>query len=231
MPIIKALHVHLEGYTAFFKHPLVITGTQITLPLPPYSTILGMISACAGRVVTHKDTRIGFEFRSKSVGLELERTERLIVDKKGNLRPHPDGQGILKRYVHFGPALDLYLTNLELDSAFKSPSSTPSLGRSQDIMWITSIKQMDLQSVESGNIGPTMVPAIKGKIPSLIVRCPEWFDNNTEGRTRIVGPVGYYQAIQPSSQIRFRASMSDLYHPSDFENLEDVIYLHKWLEA
>ncbi len=231
MQTIPATHIHLEGFTAFFKHPLTITGTQISLPEPPYSTILGLISACCGRVVSYQETRIGFEFRCQSTGIELERTDRLVVDNKGRLKTHADGQGILKRYVHFKPQLDLYLTNLDMVCAFDNPAATPSLGRSQDIMWVTSVRKIELKSVKEGDLGPTLIPAIKGNVPSLIVRCPEWFDNGTSGRTRIAGPFGYYQALLPTSQSRFRVSMEDLYHPSDAKGQDDVIYLHKWLEA
>src|SRR5581483_8473256 len=108
---IQALHVHMEGFTAFFKHPLTISGTQISLPCPPYSTILGLISACAGKVISHKDTRMGYEFHCQSTDVELEKTDRLVLDDKENLKEHREGQGILKRYVHFKPKLDLYLTN------------------------------------------------------------------------------------------------------------------------
>jgi CRISPR-associated protein Cas5t len=225
----EAVHVHLEGYTAFFKHPLTITGTQVTLPQPPYSTLLGLVGACAGRIVTHKDTRMGFEFRSTSVGPEIERTERLVMEKSGKLRPHRDGQGILKRYVHFKTCLDLYLTNTELLDAFRNPVSTPCLGRSQDIHWITKASKVTLERRSSGNIGPTMLPAMREKIPSMIIRCPEWFQNDTPGYTRKVGPVGYYQAISASLSSRIPARMEELYHPSDCENHDDVVYIHKWL--
>lgn len=229
MSDLPAIHVHLEGFTAFFKHPLTITGTQITLPLPPYSTLLGLIGACAGRVVSHKDTRIGFEFRSACIGPEIERTERLVMEKSGKLKPHREGQGILKRYVHFKTSFDLYLTNTDLVDAFRNPVSTPCLGRSQDLHWITRIKEVDLQRRPSGNLGPTLLPGIREKIPSLIVRCPEWFQNDNAGRTRLVGPVGYYQAVSPSL-LRIPAKMDELYHPSDSDEPDNVVYIHKWLE-
>jgi len=230
MSTIPALHVHMEGFTAFFKHPLTIAGTQISLPCPPYSTLLGMVSACAGRVVSHLETRIGFEFHCSSRDIELEKTNRLALDKKGILAPHREGQGILKRYIYFNPKLDLYITNLELENIFHNPVSTPSLGRSQDIMWITNVEKVKLNSASSGRIGPTLIPEVKENIPSLIVRYPEWFENNLEGRTRIAGPFGRYQALLPTTTERFTVTLNNLYHPSNMENQQDVIYLHKWLE-
>jgi hypothetical protein len=71
----------------------------------------------------------------------------------------------------------------------------------------------------------------KNNIPSYIVRCAEWFNNAITGMTRTVGAVGYYQAIPPSDNhdnIRVNVTMNHLYHPSNLENQDDVIYLHEW---
>lgn len=228
MPSITALHVQLEGFTAFFKHPLTITGTQISLPCPPYSTLLGMISAVAGRVVSHTETRIGFELHCTSQDVEIEKTNRLALNK-GMLSPHREGQGVLKRYVYFQPKLDLYLSNLEFEQAFQSPVCTPSLGRSQDIAWIKKVETVELTALSSGHIGPTLIPEIKNNIPSLLIRCPEWFENNIEGRTRTAGPFGLYQGLLPTIKNRFPVTMKNLYHPSNFTDPQDGIYLHEWL--
>lgn len=229
MSKLPALHVHMEGLTAFFKHPLTIAGTQISLPCPLYSTLLGLLSACAGREITHLETKMGFEFHCSSRDIELERTDRLALEKK-MLTPHREGQGILKRYVYFNPVLDLYVTNLAFEEIFRRPVLTPSLGRSQDIMWITNIEKVELNPISAGKIGPTLLPDTLENIPSLIVRGPEWFENNHEGRTRIAGPFGRYQALLPTSQERFNVSLNGLYHPSNLDNPEDAIYLHEWLE-
>lgn len=231
MKSLACIHVRLEGFSAFFKHPLTISGTQISMPTPSYSTILGLISACAGKTITHKDTRIGFEFRCSSSDIELERTDRMLVDNKSQLKPHKEGQGILKRYIYFRPKLDLYLTNLNLKESFENPVSTPSLGRSQDIAWINFVKEIELTPRQSGLLGPTMTPFIQENISGLILRCPEWFDNTMEGRTRLAGPFGRYQAMLPTTNGRFQVSLPELYHPSDAISEDDVIYLHKWLEA
>lgn len=228
MSRIVALHVQMEAFTAFFKHPLTITGTQISLPCPPYSTLLGMISAIAGKVISPFETRIGFEFHCSSRDIEIEKTDRLALNR-GVLSPHREGQGILKRYVYFRPELDLYVTDLELEQAFHSPVSTPSLGRSQDIAWIKSVEKVELTETPSGKIGPTLIPEIKMNIPSLLVRCPEWFENGVEGRTRIAGPFGFYQGLLPTTRERFLVSMSNLYHPSSMKEPCDAIYLHEWL--
>ncbi len=228
MSSIAALHVKMEGFTAFFKHPLTITGTQISLPCPPYSTLLGMLGAIAGRVVLPSETRIGFEFHCHSRDIEIEKTDRLSLTK-GVLSPHREGQGIIKRYIYFRPELDLYVTNLDFEQAFHSPVSTPSFGRSQDIAWIKKVEKVQLTAVPSGKIGPTLMPEVKMNIPSLIVRCPEWFESNIEGRTRLAGPFGFYQGLLPTTQERFSVTMKNLYHPSNLPDCDSVVYIHQWL--
>ncbi len=230
MSLIHAIHVHMEGFTAFFKHPLTITGTQISLPCPPYSTILGLISACAGKIVSPKDTRVGYEFRCISTDIELERTNRFEMDDKGMIRENPKGQGILRRYVHFYPVIDLYLTNTSFFESFKRPVSPPFLGRSQDMMWINKVEMVELDQMSSGKIGPTMIPYSQINIPSLVIRCPEYFYNEVKGMTRLVGPVGFYQAILPTTKTRYDTTIKNLYNPSNFKEHDDVIYMHEWLK-
>jgi len=52
------------------------------------------------------------------------------------------------------------------------------------------------------------------------------------GITRLVGPVGFYQAILPTTGKRIKVAMDNntLYHPSNFSNSEDVMYIHRWMD-
>lgn len=231
MMVVPALHIRLEGLTSSFRHPLTISGTRISTPMPSYSTLLGMISACVGRVVKPAETRIGFEFHCKSHDIELERTMRWSMDKKGCLKPHPKGQGISRRQVYWSPKLDLYLTKLKFQRAFKNPVATPCFGRSQDIAWIVFSRQIKLCPVPKGSLGPTLIPTPQPSVPGLVVRLPEWMDNTTMGYTREPGPFGVYQAMIPTVDLRFDIKMKHLYHPSDEKENNHVIYLHKWLEG
>ena len=229
---IPALHVHMEGLTAFFRYTAIVSGNQLTLPCPTYANLLGLISACANRTVCSRDTRIGFEFNHASEGEDLERTERLEL-KKGRLRPHVEGRGLIRRQMHFRPCLDLYLTNLDLAEAFTNPVATPCLGRSQDLCWITKVEVVDLLPVKSGRIGATMIGRsnniLDTSIPSDIVRCTEWFTNEQTGATRKAGPIGFYQVIEPDVG-RVNVAIDNLYHPSNLSQ-QDVIYLHEWMHG
>lgn len=251
---IHAIHVLLEGFTASFRPPLTISGTQISTPLPSYSNLLGMISACAGRIVMPEETRIGFEFHCQSHDIEIERKDRLSL-KDGRLRPFRDAkapkdyrlhintssenfsgfieeihQGIGYRQVYWHPKMDLYITNIDLKSAFENPAAPPCFGRSQDIAWIVFVEEIEIYPMTKGAIGPTLIPMPQLGVPGLVVRLPEWMENTRMGYTRKPGPFGVYQAMIPTTDFRCMIERKNLYHPSDAESDNHVIYLHEWME-
>ena len=121
----RALHIRFGAFSAAYPYPFVKSGTQPTLPAPPFSSVLGHISACAGRVVGPEETQLGFEFDSAGRGIDLERTRRLQTDKKfGRLSENPE-RGIAKREFHVYPRLDLYLTETGFESIFQRSAATP----------------------------------------------------------------------------------------------------------
>src|SRR6266498_2977837 len=106
------LHVVFEGLTASYPYPFLRSGTTLTMPLPPFSSIFGMLSACAGRDIRPDGKlRIGYEFASSSrETIDIEKTNRLKTDPKGRLKQNPES-GIAKRQFHVYPRLDLYVTD------------------------------------------------------------------------------------------------------------------------
>ncbi|MGI0091739.1 MAG: CRISPR-associated protein Cas5 [Nitrososphaerales archaeon] len=225
----KALHARFAGFSASFRHPLTLTGMQITTPVPPFSTLLGLMSACAGTVIVPQDTQIGFEFRAAGTDREVERTNRFQY-KRGLLEPHKEGQSIMYRQVHFDPVLDLYVTNLNFKRVFEAPASTPCLGRSQDIAWIEFVREVELTPAEEGDIGPTLLPR-PFPVSGLILRLPEWMENSQLGYVRKSGPFGFYMSGVPTDQARMRVKGPRLFHPADARSSADVVYIHEWLKT
>ena len=228
---ISALHVRFEGLTSSFRYPLTISGVQASTPVPSYNTILGMLGACAGRIISPKDTRMGFEFRTQSFDTELERTVRWKVDK-GNLRIHDKGQGISLRQFYWRPVMNIYLTNLNLKKFLENPVATPSFGRSQDICWIPFVKEVKLSSIANGKIGATLIPfktPKKKSVPGLVVSLPEYIENKKEGFTRRPKKFNTYLAMDSTEKKRYEIECDNLYNPSDLSQ-EEVIYLHNWAE-
>ena len=61
----RVLRVHLMGWTASFRYPIFVTGYQPTLPVPPVSTIYGLISAAKGEYVIPEQTKVGYVIKVK----------------------------------------------------------------------------------------------------------------------------------------------------------------------
>jgi CRISPR-associated protein Cas5t len=201
---VKLLHVRIKGWTATFRLPLLYTGTGLTAPVPPYSTLLGLIGSLASREIQPHEARIGYEFRSEGLALDLERTQRLMMNiRTRRLRPHPE-RGIAKRQFHVRPELDLYLDNLAFRSVFESPQNLPCLGRSQDVGWITSVEILNAEPVEEGIVRGTLIPFPESSAGGIILRLPEYFSNTDSGYTRRIGKLGMYQAIRHETPARVR---------------------------
>lgn len=223
----NGLHIQLEGFSAFFRLPFIVSGTQLSSPLPPYSTLLGLISCCAGFDIGPSDTKIGYEYKSRGTTLEIERTNRLEMDKKGQLRPNPKGQGISYREIHIAPVLDLYLTNINFKTIFEKPVGTPCLGRSQDILWIKAVEEIELTEKKDGKIGSTLLPFPQKDFGGRILRLSDYFDNSKQGVLRKLKRLGIYQAV-PQVADGINVTTKNLFHPSNISDEQRVIYLNNW---
>ena len=101
----KFLRIKIEGWTASFRYPIFISGFQPTLPVPPLSTIYGILSAAKGDLVSPKDTNLAFVFTSEAKSIDIE-TIYELKGMKGNKT------NILKREFLYNPKLYLYLEHL-----------------------------------------------------------------------------------------------------------------------
>lgn len=224
----RGLHVQLEGFSAFFRLPFIVTGTQLSSPLPPYSTLLGLISCCAGRNIIPQETRIGYEYKIRGTTFELERTDRLEMDNKGRLKPNPKGQGVSYREIHIAPILDLYITNINLKAIFEKPVGTPCLGRSQDIVWINHIEEIDFIEKNEGKIGATLLPFPQKDFGGRIVRLADYFDNSKQGVLRKLKKLGNYQAVPRVADDGIYVTTKNLFHSTNMLDQERVVYIHDW---
>lgn len=225
-----ALHIQIEALSASYSYPFLKSGTQLTLPGPPFSSILGNLSACAGRAVAPGETLIAYEFESAGRTLDLERTRRLQTDKRfGRLSDNPE-RGIAKREFHVRPKLDLYLTQIAFERAFYEPAAAPCLGRSQDLGWINFVRRIELSPIESGRLGSTVVRFPNATVGGLILPpLVDYYMNDKVGFVREAGRYSRYQFVRRGSSIR-RTSECALYHPSDSTDDDHAIVLHKLID-
>lgn len=192
----KLLHVRLEGWTATFRLPLIYSGTALTAPVPPYSTLLGLIGNIAAREIKPHETRIGYKFQSVGTSYDLETTRRLELDKNtGRLKPQRI-PGIATRQFHVRPKLDLYLDNLNLREAFEQPVNAPCLGRSQDVAWIKEVMEIEAVPCGEGIVRGTLIPFPQPGASGQILNLPDYFHNDHRGYTRSVGRLSKFLAVR-----------------------------------
>jgi CRISPR-associated protein Cas5t len=222
----EALHVQIEAFSASYSYPFLRSGTQLTLPAPPFSSILGNLSACSGRQVGPAETLIGFEFESNGRAIDLERTRRLQTDKKyGRLSENPE-RGVAKREFHVRPRLDLYLSEIGFEQVFQHPAAAPCLGRSQDLGWIKFVKRIELERVDKGKLGSTLVKFPNTQVGGLILPpLADFYFNDRKGFVREAGRYSRYQFVRRDASVKSSDEFV-LYHPNDSENPEHVVVLH-----
>ncbi|MCL2156417.1 MAG: type I-B CRISPR-associated protein Cas5b [Methanobrevibacter sp.] len=152
------LRITIEGWVSSFRYPAFISGYQPTLPLPPLSTIYGLISAVKGEYVTPEDINVGFIFFHDGRGVDLETiyelTNKPSLSAKSN---------VVRREFLFNPKLYLYLDNLNYEHCFKNPEYPLLLGRSSDIMSISNIDKISMDKKNNVKLGKTILPmGVKG---------------------------------------------------------------------
>lgn len=147
----KFLRILIEGWTASFRYPTFISGFQPTLPVPPLSTIYGLLSAIKGNIVTPDDTNVGFVFYSDANSVDLE-TIYELKGLKGNK------SNVIKREFLYNPKLYLYIDNLKFKKFFEKPFYPVLLGRSSDLAFISEIKVIDLEKKSNIKLGKTILP-------------------------------------------------------------------------
>jgi CRISPR-associated protein Cas5t len=155
------IRVKIKSWTATFRYPTFQSGYQPTLPLPPLSTILGLLSAAKGDIINLNDIDfVGYIFINGGKGVDLERTHLLDGRGKGIYTD------ITKREILFDNILYLYLPNT-WEKHFRNPKYQLLLGRSSDLLSVDEIKKVKLEKKEGIPIGGTIIP-LELKFPGII---------------------------------------------------------------
>ena len=109
----KTSRILIEGWVTSFRYPAFISGFQPSLPVPPLSTIYGLISAAKGDLVTPKDLSVGYVFTHRGKAVDLE-TIYELAGLKGK-------SNVIKREFLVDPKLYLYLDDPGYEKYFKIP--------------------------------------------------------------------------------------------------------------
>lgn len=152
----EGIRIEITAYTASFRVPHYV-GHQLTLTVPPLSTIYGLISASAGRWVLPEEVDwVAYRLEYEGKGEDLEKIYQFERDKVGKAA-RPGKSTVVRREFLTMPRLILYLPSRWEDS-FLRPRYTLLLGRTQDIASVEKIKKIRLEEVSQGEIRGSLLP-------------------------------------------------------------------------
>ncbi len=168
----KVIRVHITGWVASFRNPLFISGFQPTLPLPPLSTLYGLLTAAKGDWVTPHDVAIGFVFQSKGKSVDLETVYEFPYKGKNLLKGKSN---VNKREFLVQPELYLYTPEICLKGAFERPRYALLLGRSSDLATVKSVKEIELEDKAETTYQNTILPFPDEQLHGQVQALPTHF--------------------------------------------------------
>lgn len=221
----KVLEVQFSGWTATPRMPFILSGNAMCLPVPTYSLLLGVIGCCLGRTVEAHEVSFGFKYSYDSAGIDLETRQRLEFDGK-KVKSHAKGTDAYQREFHVSPNLTIWLNRLDWIEYFNNPIGTPALGRSQDILKIENVKEVNISSITEAIISGCLLPFNASlKIGGQLIQIAESYKENEEvgsGRTPL--KTGVFMAIPYDNERKVK-------YPNLFQTQEEnpkTFYMHSF---
>jgi CRISPR-associated protein Cas5t len=157
---VRAFRVALNGWTASFRHPQLVTGMQPTLPLPPPSTVYGLVAAAAGRWVDPDDCSLAYVFESSGRARDLE-----TIYQFGN-SASASSNVVLREWLADWK-LWLYFAESSWAASFEEPVFPLTLGRQQELAHVeANAGGLVVQEVELSR-APTVLRGTAVPFPSL----------------------------------------------------------------
>jgi CRISPR-associated protein Cas5t len=219
----KVLEIRFSGWTATPRMPFILSGNALCMPTPSYSLVLGIIGCCLGRLVSSDEVKIGFEYSYDAVAKDLETRQRLEYDGK-KVKKHSKGTDAYLREFHTFPKLIVWVNRTDWKKYFISPVGTPSLGRSQDILKIEGVNEINISPVEEGEISGCMLPFNANlHAGGQLVQLAESFEESEEiGAGRVPRKSQIFLSVPYDSTVLLK-------HSNLFKTQDDkVFYLHQF---
>jgi CRISPR-associated protein Cas5t len=170
----RALKIVAEGLTTSFRYPHFVQGVHPTFRMPPPATIYGHICSAVGDYIDPRRTRFAYHFQYEAEFSDYEHLH--FFGKEAKMNP-------FRRAQLFRPRLTLYLDDLSLEGAFRSPRYPVALGRAQDLMTYTHVQVVELTEAERAYFDGTLLsladaPFIGGRF--YAVTMPRFLDERRE---------------------------------------------------
>lgn len=221
----RALHATIRAYTASFRAPGVSAGYQITLPLPPLSTVYGLLAAACGVDVDPKSVWVAYRFHFDAEAEDLEKIIKFI--EKGpewNAKAEQVVTMPIRRQLLVNTVLELYVPAEEyLRRALQTPRYPLLLGRSQDVAYVERLEEVNLEAATEGEVKGVILPFPAPGVQSLVYNLPTYLPTHPPRRPLRVKPfqaVVERQAVKRQDDLLHRASDSELLVP---------VYTWEWL--
>ncbi|MCK9282003.1 MAG: type I-B CRISPR-associated protein Cas5b [Melioribacteraceae bacterium] len=173
------LRIHIRGWTASFRYPGMMFQYQPTLPVPPLSTIYGLISAAKGEPVKPDQLSIGYVFLSNGKAIDLE---SIYETKKQDIN-----KNVVKREILFEPELFLYINDLSFKEYFLKPHYPLLLGRSTELAMVCDIKEIQMEKESNILIGGSIFEFNDPNIYGMIHALPKYITPDIPRKTEGVG--------------------------------------------
>jgi len=181
----KVYRIYLTSWTASFRFPNLISGFQPTLPVPPLSTIHGLISAAMGSLYAPEKPEVGFVFFSSGKAVDLE----TIYQMENSLKNITSN--VIRREFLFDNHLWLYTQNKNIAEAFTKPYFQLLIGRSGDLATVEEIVEIDVEDRQQlCKLKGTIVPFGKYVLAAAINALPMSFTDTIPRRN--IGTKPYY---------------------------------------
>lgn len=170
----EVYRIDLKSWTASFRYPNLISGTQPTLEVPPISTVLGLINAAAGKHIQYRQLQLGYYFEYEVEGEDLE-TIYQVSSKEGKASNNAKSNILYRKFL-FNNFLRIYTPDEQVAGYFAQPYYQLLLGRMNDLATVekvwpkTSLKKTDMPTVISGQIVP-----FKYQLAGQIQALPQYF--------------------------------------------------------
>ena len=181
----KVYRIYITSWTASFRYPNLMSGFQPTLPVPPLSTLYGLISAALGKYYAPEKPEIGYFFQSKAKTVDLETIYQMKNSLKGIT------SNVMRREFLYDNHLWLYTRNPDIVSAFQSPYFQLLLGRSGDLASVMDIQEPEVELRPNLKaLKGTIIPFGKYEMAAPIHALPMYFSDTIPRRN--IGTRPYY---------------------------------------
>ncbi|MDZ7336749.1 MAG: type I-B CRISPR-associated protein Cas5b [candidate division KSB1 bacterium] len=181
----KVFRIYLTSWTASFRYPNLISGFQPTLPVPPLSTVHGLISAALGRYYAPEKPEIGFVFQTSGKAVDLETIYQIKISSDEVI------PNVVRREFLFDNHLWIYTQMRYIADAFQRPFFQLLLGRSGDLATVNDIAEIEVEPTTIlTRLRGTIIPFGKYALAAAIQALPMNFSNTIPRRN--IGTKPYY---------------------------------------